>query len=129
MIVVGGGGVSSPSSGRACQDRPASSILIPPEVGELRVSLQAGWARQSQVTAVTVGPALPEHVIMILRVIISLHTIMILLFLTIHSVQPAQYFSTVPEYTEVNPGSVAELRCVVSDKAALSQCVWQVRKW
>ena len=49
-----------------------------------------------------------------------------LLAILIHSVHTAQYFSTVPEYTEVNPGSVALLRCVVSDKAALSQCVWQV---
>ena len=52
----------------------------------------------------------------------------LLLILLLHTAQTAQYFSTVPEYTEVNPGSVALLRCVVSDKAALSQCVWQVNR-
>ena len=38
---------------------------------------------------------------------------------------PAQYFSRVPEYTETNPGSSVVLSCIVSDKSALSQCVWQ----
>ena len=52
-----------------------------------------------------------------------------LLSIIIHIVHSTQYFSTVPEYTEVNPGSVALLRCVVSDKAALSQCVWQVNSY
>ena len=36
-----------------------------------------------------------------------------------------QYFSTEPADTEVNPGSVAVLRCVVADKSALAECVWQ----
>lgn len=37
----------------------------------------------------------------------------------------AQYFSTVPKYTEVNPGASIVMTCVVSDKSSLSECVWQ----
>ena len=51
--------------------------------------------------------------------------ILLLLLLATQPARPAQYFSTVPEYTETNPGSSVVLKCVVSDKAALSQCVWQ----
>ena len=37
----------------------------------------------------------------------------------------AQYFSTTPKYSEVNPGSSVVLSCVVSEKSSLSECVWQ----
>ena len=51
--------------------------------------------------------------------------LLLFFFFTPPPVQPAQYFSVVPEYTETNPGSSVVLNCVVSDKSALSQCVWQ----
>ena len=37
----------------------------------------------------------------------------------------AQYFSSTPKYTEVNPGSAVVLSCVVSENSSLSECVCQ----
>ena len=48
-----------------------------------------------------------------------------ILLVTIQVSEEAQYFSTTPDYTEVNPGASVVLTCVVSDKSALSECVWQ----
>ena len=51
--------------------------------------------------------------------------IILLLVSVLHISRSAQYFSSVPGYTEVNPGSAVVLTCVVSDKSSLSECVWQ----
>ena len=55
----------------------------------------------------------------------QLRLILMLLVTTPDVTLEAQYFSTTPKYSEVNPGSSVVLSCVVSEKSSLSECVWQ----
>ena len=55
----------------------------------------------------------------------QLRLILMLLVTTPDVTLEAQYFSTSPKYSEVNPGSSVVLSCVVSEKSSLSECVWQ----
>ena len=55
----------------------------------------------------------------------QLRVILMLLVTTPDVTLEAQYFSTSPKYSEVNPGSSVVLSCVVSEKSSLSECVWQ----
>ena len=55
----------------------------------------------------------------------QLRVILMVLVTTPDVTFAAQYFSTSPKYSEVNPGSSVVLSCVVSEKSSLSECVWQ----